>query len=134
MTDTSLGRLHHVELWVPDFARATSQWGWLLSGLGYEPFQSWIKGCSWKLGATYIVLEESPALSARVHRRTAPGLNHLAFHAGTAEHVDSLSTAGPKHGWNPLFAKTYPYAGGAGHYAAYLENTDGFEVELIATG
>jgi len=25
------GDLHHVELWVPDLARACEQWGWLLS-------------------------------------------------------------------------------------------------------
>jgi hypothetical protein len=32
-----------------------------------------------------------------------------------------------------MFADRYPWAGGPGHYAAYLENTDGFEVELVAT-
>lgn len=37
-------------------------------------------------------------------------------------------------GWRHLFADKYPTAGGAGHYAAYLVNSDGFEVELIATG
>jgi hypothetical protein len=35
------GSLHHVELWVPDLARARAQWGWLLGELGYEPFQDW---------------------------------------------------------------------------------------------
>lgn len=52
-----MGTLHHIELWVPDFARATEEWGWLLANLGYEAFQSWPKGRSWKQGATYIVLE-----------------------------------------------------------------------------
>jgi hypothetical protein len=40
--------------------------------------------------------------------------------------------AAPAHGWTPLFAYRYPHAGGPAHYAAYLENTDGFEVELVA--
>ena len=133
MTEISIGTLHHVELWVPDFARAAEQWGWLLANLGYEAFQSWPKGGSWKQGATYIVLEESPDLSARSHQRTAPGLNHLAFHAGSPEQVDLLSAAALEHGWKSLFAEKYPHAGGAGHYAAYLENSDGFEVELIAS-
>jgi hypothetical protein len=31
-----------------------------------------------------------------------------------------------------MFADRHPYAGGPDHYAAYLENTDGFEVELVA--
>ncbi len=133
MTEIPLGTLHHVELWVPDFARATDEWGWLLSSLGYESFQTWPNGGSWKQGATYIVVEESPALSARIHQRTAPGLNHLAFHAGTADRVDALLKEGVEHGWKALFADKYPHAGGAGHYAAYLENSAGFEVELIAS-
>ena len=38
------GDLHHVELWVPDLARARAEWGWLLGQLGYEPFQDWDAG------------------------------------------------------------------------------------------
>jgi hypothetical protein len=32
-----------------------------------------------------------------------------------------------------LFPDRHPHAGGPDHYAAYLENTDGFEVELVAS-
>lgn len=64
MNDVSVGALHPVELWVPDFARAADEWGWLLSNLGYRQLQNWPQGCSWKLGATYLVVEESPDLSA----------------------------------------------------------------------
>jgi hypothetical protein len=38
----------------------------------------------------------------------------------------------PAHGWALLFADKHPYAGGKDHYAAYLANSDGYEVELIA--
>ncbi|EQD64343.1 Glyoxalase, partial [mine drainage metagenome] len=31
-----------------------------------------------------------------------------------------------------LFEDRHPHAGGPNHYAAYLENDDGFEVELVA--
>jgi hypothetical protein len=31
-----------------------------------------------------------------------------------------------------MFPERHPYAGGGQHYAAYLENDDGFEVELVA--
>jgi hypothetical protein len=31
-----------------------------------------------------------------------------------------------------MFADAHPHAGGPNHYAAYLENPDGFEVELVA--
>jgi catechol 2,3-dioxygenase-like lactoylglutathione lyase family enzyme len=126
------GSLHHVELWVPDLARARQQWGWLLGELGYEQFQDWEHGRSWRLGGTYLVIEQSPALIATGHDRLRPGMNHLAFHAGDRARVDALAAAGPVHGWTLLFPETHPYAGGNDHYAAYLANSDGFEVELVA--
>lgn len=127
-----VGALHHVELWVPDLARARAEWGWVLTSMGYETYQSWAQGISWRLNQTYIVVEESPDLSGRQHHRTAPGLNHLAFHAGTRQRVDTLAGDGPRHGWTALFPEKYPHAGGAGQYAAYLVNSDGFEIELVA--
>jgi hypothetical protein len=60
------------------------------------------------------------------------GLNHLAFHAGTRADVDGFASDGAAAGWALLFADRHPYAAGSGSYAAYLANTDGFEVELIA--
>jgi catechol 2,3-dioxygenase-like lactoylglutathione lyase family enzyme len=132
MTEPQRGGLHHVELWVPDIARAERDWGWLLGRLGYEPFQDWPAGRSWRLAGTYVVVEQSPAMTAAVHDRLRPGLNHLAFHAGTRDEVDALVADGPANGWTLMFADRHPYAGGHDHYAAYLANTDGFEAELIA--
>lgn len=133
MTDESFGALHHVELWVPDLGRARAEWGWLLAGLGYGQYQDWPRGRSWRRGPTYIVVEESPDLSGRTHHRTAPGLNHLAFRSGTRQQVDAMAAEAPDHGWTELFPEKYPHAGGPGHFAAYLVNSDGFEVELVAT-
>ncbi|NUT38202.1 MAG: glyoxalase [Hamadaea sp.] len=127
------GTLHHVELWVPDLDRAISSWGWLLTRLGYEPFQEWPAGRSWRLGPTYVVMEQSPGLSAGDHDRLRPGLNHLAFHVAGRDLVDALVEESAAHGWSLLFADRHPYAGGPDHYAAYLENTDGFEAELVAS-
>ncbi|UZX04787.1 glyoxalase [Arthrobacter sp. CDRTa11] len=133
MNDDSEGALHHIELWVPDLKRASAEWGWILSTLGYERYQTWSHGISWLRGSTYIVLEESPDLSGRHHQRTAPGLNHLAFKAGGRTRVDALAEESVKHGWTPLFPEKYPHAGGPDHYAAYLSNSGGFEIELVAT-
>jgi catechol 2,3-dioxygenase-like lactoylglutathione lyase family enzyme len=126
------GTLHHVEIWVPNLDRAIISWGWLLDALGYEPFQDWPGGRSWRCGPTYIVLEQSPARTATRHDRCRPGLNHLAFHVESRAMTDELSVDAGQHGWRMLFADQYPFAGGTGHYAAYLENIDGFEVELVA--
>lgn len=126
------GTLHHVEIWVPNLDRAIISWGWLLDALGYEPFQDWPGGRSWRCGPTYIVLEQSPARTATRHDRCRPGLNHLAFHVESRARTDELSVDAGQNGWRMLFADQYPFAGGTGHYAAYLENIDGFEVELVA--
>jgi catechol 2,3-dioxygenase-like lactoylglutathione lyase family enzyme len=127
-----VGDLHHVEIWVADLESAITTWGWLLTELGYSPYQEWPDGRSWRLNATYIVIERSPALSDQHHDRLRPGLNHVAFHAGTASDVERLATAAQLNGWRLLFSDAHPHAGGDDHYAAYLENAAGFEIELCA--
>lgn len=132
MSRPSHGMLHHVELWVPDLRRGLASLGWLLEELGYDVFQDWEDGRSWRLGPTYLVIEQSPALTAGEHDRCRPGLNHLAFHVEDATTVEKLVSEAARHGWRLMFPERHPYAGGEGHYAAYLENDDGFEVELVA--
>jgi catechol 2,3-dioxygenase-like lactoylglutathione lyase family enzyme len=126
------GTIHHVEIWVPDLDRAIVSWGWLLGALGYRLYQDWPGGRSWGAGNSYIVVEQSPARTASRHDRLRPGLNHLAFFAADRAHVDELVAEALLHGWKLLFTDKHPYAGGENHYAAYLENYDGYEVELVA--
>jgi catechol 2,3-dioxygenase-like lactoylglutathione lyase family enzyme len=132
MNQPTHGALHHVELWVPDLDRADTSFSWLLETLGYAEYQRWDAGRSWRLGATYIVIERSPAMTADRHDRLRPGLNHLAFHVRNAPTVDALAHEATDHGWRLMFPDSHPYAGGREHYAAYLETDDGFEVELVA--
>jgi catechol 2,3-dioxygenase-like lactoylglutathione lyase family enzyme len=124
--------LHHIELWVPDLAAAKTPWGWLLGELGWQVFQDWPAGRSWRYADTYLVLEQSPALSGSVHDRLAPGLNHLAFTVSGPNEVDRLTAAAQQHGWALMFADRHPHAGGLESYAAYLEDAWGYEVELVA--
>ncbi|MGW9369630.1 VOC family protein [Streptomyces xanthophaeus] len=133
-TTPASGTLHHVEIWVPDLPRATADWQWLLEDLGYTLHQSWDHGRSWKLGHTYLVFEQSPALTATRHDRCAPGLNHLAFHIDTPHRVDLLTAKARENGWTLLFPDRHPHAGGNHQHAAYLESRDGFEIELVAPG
>jgi len=128
----AVGTIHHVELWVPDLDRAVVSWGWLLTTLGYRMYQDWPGGRSWRSGHAYIVVEQSPARTAGRHDRCRPGLNHLAFHVGSREQADEFTREAQLHGWKLMFADRHPFAGGPQHYAAYLENRDGFEVELVA--
>jgi catechol 2,3-dioxygenase-like lactoylglutathione lyase family enzyme len=124
--------LHHVELWVPDLRRAETTIGWLLTELGWTEYQRWSAGVSWRYERTYVVVEQSPALTGE-HERTRAGLNHLALHAVSQARVDDLTERAQLNGWKLMFADKHPHAGGPDHYAAYLENSDGFEVELVAS-
>ncbi|HUY45716.1 MAG TPA: VOC family protein [Streptosporangiaceae bacterium] len=132
MKPVAMGTLHHVEIWVPDLSRAEHTWGWLLSALGYELYQQWPEGSSWRANETYIVLEQSPARRAFRHDRYRPGMNHLAFHVSDRGTLDRMVGEALLHGWRLMFADRHPYAGGEHHYAAYLEDPDGYEVELVA--
>lgn len=124
--------MHHVEIWVPSLSRSTASVGWLLESLGYVAFQSWEHGRSWRLGGTYIVIEQSPALTAQAYDRLHPGLNHLAFQCGTRDECDQLVVESQDHGWMLLFPELHPNAGGPDHYAGFIADTDGFEIELVA--
>ena len=48
------------------------------------------------------------------------------------ERPPELVPGRPQRAWMERFADRHPYAGGPGHYAAYLEDADGFEVEVVA--
>ncbi|WP_067566284.1 GNAT family N-acetyltransferase [Ferroacidibacillus organovorans] len=97
----SPGTLHHVEINVSNLQRSVEFWGWLLGYLGYEPYQNWTTGLSWRKGGIYIVLvqTESDYLEPRYHRKHA-GLNHLAFYAESRQQVDELTNLLRTMGWN----------------------------------
>ncbi|MFJ6416400.1 glyoxalase [Paeniglutamicibacter sp. NPDC091659] len=126
------GRLHHTELWVRDFDASRATVGWLLEQLGYSPGEPWANGVSYQGAHDYIVLESGPDVLPVVHQRCAPGVNHLAFAAGSRSRVDGITSAAIERGFRLLFADAHPFAGGPQHYAAYLVDPDGFEFELVA--
>ncbi|MFD2122164.1 hypothetical protein ACFSNO_25605, partial [Streptomyces cirratus] len=68
-------------------------------GAGIHAVQNWSNGRSWRLGPVYLVLEQSPALTADRHERRRPGLNHLAFHVEDAAAVEELAAGASRHGW-----------------------------------
>lgn len=124
------GALHHLELYVADLERSLGFWGYLLGRLGYEPYQEWDDGMSWRLGPTYLVFVQAPEETEFDRRR--PGLNHLAFHVDTANEVEELVGALRDRGTRLLYEDRHPYAGGEDHYAAFVEDPDGLKVELVA--
>ena len=124
----SAGQLHHVELYASDLDASVDFWGWLLGELGYERKNDWDGGRSWINGPTYVVLVDADG--DHHFDRTAPGLNHLAFHAGSREQVDDV-TAGVREREDArvLYDDQHPYAGG--YYALYCEDPEGIKVEAV---
>jgi catechol 2,3-dioxygenase-like lactoylglutathione lyase family enzyme len=124
--------LHHIEIWVANIEQSDASWSWMLAALGYELTSDWPEGRTWSDGGVYITLTTSPNLSSGEHDRRRPGVNHLAFRGGPPVDVDATMAAATAHGWTPLYADRYPHAGGPDHYAGWLENAEGFKVEIVA--
>ncbi|ASO19933.1 catechol 2,3-dioxygenase-like lactoylglutathione lyase family enzyme [Actinoalloteichus hoggarensis] len=121
----------HLEVWVEDLDRARHSLGWLLGELGWVEYQRWSRGISWRHGGTHLIAEHSPAVRPGGHDRLRPGMNHLALRVPDAEEMHRLAERAGTRGWRLLFPEVHPYAGGPMHLAAYLEDPDGVEVELV---
>lgn len=127
------GTLHHVELYVANLQRSLSFWRWFLLRLGYQEYQSWEEGCSFRLEDTYLVfVQATEQHREHEYHRCRPGLNHLAFHAKSRSDVDKLTTELEQRGINILYRDRHPYAGGEGYYAVFFEDTDRMKVEFVA--
>lgn len=121
--------IHHLDLWVSDVDLAVDEWGWLLGELEWEVD---IEGASWvHPDGTYLFLERSSDQVDESHDRHRAGLNHLALHVESRARLDRLRAESSAHGWHEMFADRYPHAGGEQHVALYVENSEGFEVEVV---
>ena len=124
--------LHHLTLWVPDLDRAEPAWRWLLGELGYRLDRSVERVLVFRHGSGFAVaLEQSPDMvPGMLYSRLRPGVNHMAFALESPAALDDIVAKASDHGWSLLPADRHPIAGGA--RVAYLEDADGFEVELVA--
>jgi catechol 2,3-dioxygenase-like lactoylglutathione lyase family enzyme len=124
--------LHHLTLWVPDLERAAESWSWLLDKLGYTLDTSVDRVMVFRdVRGIAVVLEQSADMvPGMLHSRLRPGLNHVAFSLASADELVDIVARAREHGWSSLPGDRHPIAGGAD--VAYLEDRDGFEVELVA--
>lgn len=129
------GAVHHVELWTHDLSEVESGWDWLFDALGWvKADDGWASGRIWThRDGTYVVLEQSRDVRGDLHERRAPGLNHLALNLDSRDELDQLRAEANSHGWSELFGADYPHAGGPDHTALFLENRQGFEVEIVSS-
>jgi catechol-2,3-dioxygenase len=126
--------LHHLTLWVPDLGRSERSWRWLLEELGYAPDRSVERLLVYRHESGFaVVLEQSPDMvPGMLYSRLRPGVNHIAFRLGSPSALDDIVAKAAHHGWSILPTDGHPIAGGA--RVVYLEDVDGFEVELVAPG
>ena len=125
--------LHHVEINVSDLKRSVDFWGWLLPELGYELYQEWEEGRSWRKDETYVVfVQADPRYRNYGLHRKRPGLNHLAFWALSAEQVSTLPDELAKRGVKVLYSDRASDAIGApSSYSVFFEDPDRIKVEVI---
>ncbi|QIX25828.1 glyoxalase [Nocardioides sp. JQ2195] len=124
--------VHHLDLWVVDLALADGEWGWLLGELAWETGSAGDAGRSWAHpDGTQLFLQCPPDRHGEAHDRMRPGLNHLALRTDERGLLDRMRAESSAHGWHELYADRYPHAGGDEHVALYLENSEGFEVEVV---
>jgi catechol 2,3-dioxygenase-like lactoylglutathione lyase family enzyme len=124
--------LHHLTLWVPDLDRAEQSWGWLLGELHYVVDRAIDRVVLFRHPSGFaVVLEQSSDMvPGMLYSRMRPGLNHIAFTLESVSVLKAIVSGAPDHGWSTLPIDRHPIAGGAD--VAYLEDRDGFEVELVA--
>jgi len=124
--------LHHLTLWVPDLGRAEESWSWLLGQLGYARDDAVDTVALFRHPAGFsVALEQSPDMvPGMLYSRFRPGLNHLAFRVDGELTLADLLAEATAHGWSTMPTDgAHPIAGGAD--VVYLEDRDGFEVELV---
>ncbi|MBS4175360.1 VOC family protein [Bacillus sp. FJAT-49736] len=127
--------LHHIEIYVSDLEQTTKFWDWFLTKLGYQVYQKWDKGISWKHESTYIVFVQADKKYLDIpYHRCRVGLNHLAFRAKSRQQVDDITLELKEKGIKILYSDRHPFAGGPSYYAVYFEDPDRIKVELVAPG
>ncbi len=109
-----------------DLKSTTQFWGWLLEELGYEQYQEWNQGKSWKCNDTYIVFVQANKkyLDMPYHRKRV-GLNHLAFHVGP-EQLEKLKSILRQHEM-PLLYKDKEIV----QNRIFFEDPNRIKVELV---
>ena len=119
-------------MWVPDLERAEESWSWLLGELGYTRDRSieTVLLFRHKSGFAIALEQSADMVPGMLYSRMRPGLNHLAFTLDSEVALTALVRDARAFGWSSLHGDHHPIAGGGA--VAYLEDRDGFEVELVA--
>jgi catechol 2,3-dioxygenase-like lactoylglutathione lyase family enzyme len=126
--------LNHVEINVSNLEASIDFWGWLLPLLGFEAYQTWDEGQSFRCGDAYLVfVQAEDGYREQLLHRKRPGLNHLALWATSAEQVRQLPEQLRARGVRVLYDDRPDGAIGApSEWSVFFEDPDRIKVEVVA--
>ena len=123
--------MHHIEIYVSDLDKSKEFYSWILGILGFELFQEWEAGFSYKKDGFYIVfVQTKEKYLNRGYNRCNIGLNHLAFRCQSKNEIDQIRKSLIRRNIVLLYEDKYPNAGGNEHYAVYFEDPDRIKIEI----
>jgi glyoxylase I family protein len=132
------GFLSHVDLTVADLGRSVAFYDQVLARIGYRrpprprgsaPPTWFIFGPQRHFFSMSLFLAKPDGVKRRYDRH-APGLNHLAFHRPSRQHVEDLYAHLCGLGVKILRAPAeYPYT--PGYYAVFFADPDGMKLEVV---
>jgi glyoxylase I family protein len=138
---TQSGLIHHLDLNVSDLERSRAFYDRILRQLGYRPVDYSAAGdpagYDWLASASSGVRLSIGLYRARNaeagYDRSAPGIHHLALHAGSRGQVDQLYQTLREMNANILdppsdYPKYEP-----GYYAVFFLDPDGIKLECVFT-
>lgn len=126
----------HLDLNVAEPSRSIAFYALVLGELGYEQTSFGADRAIWSLTlpvrAVFAIEvrppREHPPRSR--HERYTPGIDHLAFHAGSRREVDHIADVLQAAGY-PVADPPAEYDYTAGYYAVAFDDPDGIRLEVV---
>lgn len=133
---TTRGLISHLDLNVARPAESVMFYGLVLGHLGFDRHDLDDERAWWSLaypdGAVLGIEIRPPAQPPPrdQHERYAPGIDHLAFHAGSRDDVDALYAALIDAGF-PVAEPPMEYDYTPGYYAVAVDDPSGIRIEVV---
>ncbi len=121
--------LHHIEIYVKNLSKTREFYDFILPKLGYEIFQEWDSGFSYKCDREYIVFVEVREKYKELnYNRCNVGLNHLAFSCNNKKIIDGIVEGLRKRKVSLLYENKYYNF--ENDFTVYFEDPDRIKLEI----
>lgn len=105
--------MHHIEIYVSNLDKSRTFYSWLLELLGFEIYQNWAQGFSYKKDSFYIAFVQTKIKYIKNgYNRCNIVLNHLAISCESKEKIDEIRKVLIEKEITLLYDERYPNAGG----------------------